>query len=62
MDQSVFLYSRAAIINEIELTVPLWIRQKCAGTWYPRYVHFLQVHLLKSDFACISSPSALNQT
>lgn len=45
-DQSLFLFSRAQIIDELETVIPRSIRQRCPG-WYPRYVHFLQVRVLQ---------------
>ena len=42
-NESVFNFSRAAIIDELEASLPAWFRNIWAGTWYPAYVHYLQV-------------------
>ncbi|KAK9804624.1 hypothetical protein WJX73_000016 [Symbiochloris irregularis] len=47
-DQSLFLFSRAQIIDELETVIPRSIRMRCPG-WYPRYVHFLQVNKKSAD-------------
>ena len=42
-NESVFNFSRAAIIDELEASLPAWFRNIWAATWYPAYVHYLQV-------------------
>jgi hypothetical protein len=39
-----FYFCRAQIIDELETTVPEWIKQRNAATWYPKYVHYLQIN------------------
>ena len=38
-----FLCSKAEVIDEIETTVPQWVKDRNPG-WYPAYVHVLKVH------------------
>jgi hypothetical protein len=35
------LHSKAEIIDELEATLPKWVR---AATWYPAFVHILKIH------------------
>lgn len=37
-----FLCSKAEVIDELETTVPDWVKAKNPG-WYPAYVHILKV-------------------
>lgn len=36
-----YLFSKAQIIDELEASLPNWIKRK---QWYPTFVHFLKVH------------------
>jgi hypothetical protein len=36
-----FLASKAEIIDELEATLPAWLRPR---SWYPRFIHVLKVH------------------
>lgn len=36
-----FLTSKAEIIDELETTLPKWVRSK---SWYPPFVHILKLH------------------
>ena len=42
-NESVFYFSRACIIDELEASLPSWFRGIWADSWYPAYVHYLQV-------------------
>lgn len=35
------LHSKAEIIDELEATLPQWVRSR---TWYPAFVHILKIH------------------
>lgn len=35
------LHSKAEIIDELEATLPQWLRSR---TWYPAFVHILKIH------------------
>lgn len=35
--------SRAQIIDELEICLPRWLREKHEVEWYPRYIHYLEV-------------------
>lgn len=35
------LHSKAEIIDELEATLPKWVR---SVTWYPTFVHILKIH------------------
>ena len=37
-----FLCSKAEVIDEIESTVPEWVKKRNPG-WYPAFVHVLKV-------------------
>lgn len=37
-----FLCSKAEVIDELETTVPDWVKKRNPG-WYPAYVHVLKV-------------------
>lgn len=37
-----FLSGCAEIIDELESSIPSWLRARNAQSWYPRYVHFLR--------------------
>lgn len=36
-----FLCSKAEIIDELETTLPQWVK---SGTWYPPFIHILKIH------------------
>ena len=38
-----FLAGRAAIIDELEESIPGWVAARYQEQWHPRYVHFLTV-------------------
>lgn len=38
-----FLSGRAEIIDELETSIPAWVRARNAQSWCPRYIHFLRV-------------------
>ncbi|CAL8463844.1 g3378 [Coccomyxa elongata] len=44
-----FLSGRAEIIDELESSIPGWLRERNAAMWYPRYVHFLRVNRHSAD-------------
>jgi len=35
------LHSKAEIIDELEATLPSWVR---SVTWYPAFVHIIKIH------------------
>ncbi len=41
VEGNIFLLARAQIIDELETTVPRFLRQP---DWDPKYIHFLQVY------------------
>ena len=54
-----FLTSKAGVIDELEYTMPRWLKRRNPG-WYPPYVHilrvsFLWVRLLLME-VCVNSP------
>ena len=40
-----FLTSKAGVIDELEYTMPRWLKRRNPG-WYPPYVHILRVSFL----------------
>jgi cell division protein FtsI/penicillin-binding protein 2 len=43
-EKSQFQLSRAAIIDELETTLPQFLKKRSAKLWYPRYIHFIKVN------------------
>lgn len=39
-----FMSGRAQVIDELETTIPVWLRQR-NPQWYPKFVHILTVRL-----------------
>lgn len=37
-----FMSGRAQVIDELETTIPVWLRQR-NPQWYPKFVHILRV-------------------
>jgi len=40
-----FLTSKAGVIDELEYTMPRWLKRRNPG-WYPPYMHILRVSFL----------------
>jgi len=39
-----FMAGRAEIIDELEGSLPGWLRKRTMGACYPKYIHFLKVN------------------
>ena len=56
-----FLCSKAEVIDEIETTVPQWVKDRNPD-WYPAFVHVLKVMLVLTDLYTAISASLLSLT
>ena len=54
-----FLCSKAEVIDEIETTVPQWVKDRNPD-WYPAFVHVLKVMLGPTDLYTAISASLLS--
>ena len=54
-----FLCSKAEVIDEIETTVPRWVKDRNPD-WYPAFVHVLKVMLGLTDLYTAISASLLS--
>ena len=47
-----FLTSKAAVIDELEFTMPRWIKNRNPD-WYPAYIHILRVSMQRANYETI---------
>lgn len=48
-----FMAGRAEIIDELEGSMPAWLRRRTMSSCYPTYIHFLKVNTAFTTIVCI---------
>ena len=49
-----FMAGRAEIIDELEGSLPAWLRRRTMSSCYPTYIHFLKVNTALTTIVCMS--------
>lgn len=49
-----FMAGRAELIDELEGSLPAWLRRRTMSSCYPTYIHFLKVNTALTTIVCIS--------
>ena len=49
-----FMAGRAEIIDELESSLPAWLRRRTMSSCYPTYIHFIKVDTALTTSVCMS--------
>lgn len=49
-----FMAGRAEIIDELESSLPAWLRRRTMSRCYPTYIHFIKVDTALTTSVCTS--------